>query len=263
MSELQDKVIEAVLSCKEIMFAPFSVYEKEGISNLVTTADKAVEEHLKKVLLTILSDAGFLGEEGDSVDGNGYCFVVDPIDGTANFARGLNASVVSVGLMKDGKDCLGVVYNPYTNELYYAESGKGAFLNGEPIHVSDRDFSHSLYYTAFSLYRKEFANSCMNILRDVYAECDDFRREGSAALEICRLASGKGELYFEFRVFPWDSCAAEIILREAGGFSYHLYSENSDATQPFPIVAANTKENFEKLKAIVKKEVTELPENYF
>ena len=111
MSELLDKVIAAVLSCKEIMFAPFAVYEKEGISNIVTTADKAVEEHLKKALLTILSDAGFLGEEGDSVDGNGYCFVVDPIDGTANFARGLNASVVSVGLTKDGKDCGKVIPN--------------------------------------------------------------------------------------------------------------------------------------------------------
>lgn len=262
MSDLLNRVIDAVLSCREIMLSPFTVYQKDGISNIVTTADRAVEEHLREALLNILPDAAFLGEEGDNTDGQIYRFVVDPIDGTANFARGMNASAVSVGITKNGEGYLGVVYNPFTDELYYAQAGEGAFFNGTPIHVSDRDFAHSLYYTAFSLYRKEFADTCMNILRDVYAECDDFRREGSAALELCRLAAGKAELYFEIRIFSWDSCAAEVILREAGGISRHLYSESFGIAHPFPLIAANNNENLNKLFEIVKRELPTLPENY-
>lgn len=262
MSKLLDDVIEAVLSCREIMLSPFSVDTKGSVSNMVTSADKAVEERLKKELLKIIPDAAFLGEESDFSKGNEYMFVVDPIDGTANFVRGYKASAISVGLTKNGKDCLGVVYNPFADELYYAEVGKGAFLNGKPIKVSNRDFEHGLYYTAFSLYRKEFADSCMNILKEVYDKCDDFRREGSAAVELCRLASGKAELYFEIRIFPWDSCAGEIILREAGGVSQRLYVENCDVAHPFPIVAANNMENFEKLLKIVQKELPSLPKNY-
>ncbi len=262
MSELLNQVIEAVLSCKQIMLAPFSVEQKGTVSNIVTSADKAVEAHLKNRLLSLLPEAAFLGEEGGYSDGSGYRFVVDPIDGTSNFARGMNISAISVGLTKDGVGQLGVVYNPFTDELYYAEKGEGAYLNGEPIRVSDRDFAHGLYYTALCIYRKEFAETCLNILRDMYTECDDFRREGSAALELCRLASGRAELYFEIRVFPWDSCAAEVILTEAGGVYRHLYAESFDASHPYPIIAANNAESLEKLFNIVRKHFPAIPENY-
>lgn len=262
MSILLDQVIAAVRGCREIMSAPFSVKEKDGASNLVTTADNAVEAHLKKALLEIIPTAAFLGEESQPSAGDTYCFVVDPIDGTANFARGIKACSISVGLTKNGEGLLGVVYNPFTEELYYAEAGAGAFLNGNPISVSNRDFTHGLYYTALSLYRKELGNHCLNILNEVYYQCADFRREGSAALELCRLASGQAELYFEIRIFPWDCCAAEIILKEAGGISHRLYTEGLSPDAPFPLVAANTEENFRRLLSIVKKEIPKLPENY-
>lgn len=262
MSKLLEQVIQAVLDCRDIMLAPFSIEEKGSISNIVTTADQQVEKRLQERLLQILPEAGFLGEEGDRTDGTGYLFVVDPIDGTSNFARGIRASAISVGLMKDGVGCLGVVYNPFTGEMYHAEAGCGAFRNGEAIRVSDRDFAHGLYYTALSLYRKDYAASCMRILEQVYARCDDFRREGSAALELCRLASGCAELYFEMRVFPWDVCAAEVILREAGGCSERLYADGLEAAQPFPIIAANCCESIGQLRTIVTGEIPALPENY-
>ncbi len=262
MSDLLKKIIEAVVGCREILLSPFSVSTKDSVSNLVTSADKAVEEKLKTELLKILPDACFLGEEGSRTDDKTYRFVVDPIDGTANFVRNLNCSAISVGLLKDGVSVLGVVYNPFTNELYYAEKGKGAFLNGQEIRVSNRDFAHSLYYTALCIYKKELAENCLNILREVYQQCDDFRREGSAALELCRLASGKAELYFEIRIFPWDSAAAEVILTEAGGVFKRLYAENIDIAAPFPIIAANNAENLEKLEKIVVKEVPRLPKDY-
>lgn len=262
MSELLKKIIDAVLDCREILLSPYSVSIKDTVSNYVTSADRAVEERLKTNLLKILPEACFLGEESGRTEEKDYCFVVDPIDGTANFVRGLNCSAISVGLLKGGEGVLGVVYNPFTNELYYAEKGKGAFLNGEQIQVSTRDFSYSLYYTALSLYKKDLAEYCLNILREVYQQCDDFRREGSAALELCRLASGKGELYFEIRVFPWDCAAAEVILTEAGGVFEHLYSESLGADAPFPIIAANNRQNFKKLEEIVKKEFPKLPKDY-
>ncbi len=262
MTLLLENVIKAVKSCKHIVASPFEVAEKDTISNLVTSADKAVEAHLKAELLKILPEACFLGEEGDRTDGSRFRFVVDPIDGTANFVRNLNCSAISVGLTENGEGVLGVVYNPFTDELYYAEKGCGAFLNGKPIKTSSRDFAHSLFYTALCIYKKEFAENCINILREVYKNCDDFRREGSAALELCRIAAGRGELYFEIRVFPWDCCAAEVIIKEAGGFTRRLYADGLDVAAPFPIIAANSKENLEKLYEIVNKEIPQLPENY-
>ncbi len=262
MSKLLDQVIAAVMDCREIMLAPFSIEEKGSISNIVTTADQQVEKRLHQRLLEILPEAGFLGEEGDRTEGYRYLFVVDPIDGTSNFARGIRASAVSVGLMKDGAGCLGVVYNPFTGELYHAETGGGAFRNGEPIHVSSRDFAHGMYYTALSLYRKDYAAPCLRILEQVYAQCDDFRREGTASLELCRLAAGCAELYFEMRLFPWDVCAAEVILREAGGCSERLYADGLEAAQPFPVIAANCRASLDHLRAIVAEEIPALPENY-
>lgn len=255
MSKLLEQVIEAVLSCKEIMNEPFSITEKEGISNIVTTADKKVEEHLYKSLLKILPEAAFLGEEGQQADGGEYCFIVDPIDGTANFSRGYHNSAVSVGLTKNGEGILGVVYNPFTDEIYYAEKGCGAFKNGERISVSKRDFAHGLYYTALSLYKKDLAGPCLRILEKVYKECNDFRREGTASIELCRLASGLAELYFEIRVFPWDVAAAEVILKEAGGCFINLNSGSLNSGVPFPIVAANSQESLEKLYKIVSEEL--------
>lgn len=263
MTELLNRVISAVREAGEILSQPFTVEEKQGISNLVTTADHAVEHFLRERLLQILPEAGFLGEEGDRINLTGKYFVVDPVDGTSNFARGIPLSVISVGLMEAGKPTLGVVHNPLTGELYCAQAGQGAYLNGKPIHVSSRDFSHGLFYTAFSLYRKEYAAPCMRILEQVYMQCDDFRREGSAALELCRIAAGRAELYFEMRVFPWDVCAAEAIISEAGGCFTHLLCEKEDPTRPHLMVAANSNENLCKLTEFVLREIPALPDGYY
>ena len=127
-------------------------------------------------------------------------------------------SVISVALIKDGRPVLGVVYNPYRDEMFYAEAGKGAFLNNDPIRVSDRSFDRSLFCTALSLYNKDYAKPCLNIMEEVYAQCEDIRRIGSAALELVYLACGRVDLFFEMRIFPWDFAAAQIIVREAGGY---------------------------------------------
>ena len=154
---LAEKVASAVRSCKPLMMQKFSVSEKGSASNLVTTADTAVQERLRALLGKILPQAGFLGEESPEYTQGELYWVVDPIDGTTNFVRGMRLSVISVALVNNNEEVLGVVYHPYSEELFSAVKGQGAFLNGKRIRVSERDFSHSLFFTAFSVYKKQYA----------------------------------------------------------------------------------------------------------
>ena len=258
--EFAESVIAAVKSCKSIMMDSFTVSEKDGASNLVTTADTAVQSRLRTLLGEILTQAGFLGEESPDVTALGNIYwVVDPIDGTSNFARGMRLSAISVGLLEDEEEIFGVVYNPYAEELFCAAKGQGAYLNGERIRVSERDFSHSLIFTAFSLYQKAYAPLCESALAELYPECDDFRRLGSAALELCALAAGRGELYFEIRIFPWDWAAAAVIIREAGGTIGTIDGERLRHDAPVLLLAANSDENFRTLKRTVQKHIPKLP----
>lgn len=258
-----DKVIEIVREAGSLLLhRDFKVESKGTISNNVTTADLAVQEYLESRLLSLLSNSVFMGEEGDADtyrDSNQYQWIVDPIDGTANFIHDIGLSVISVGLVKDKKSVLGVVYHPYRDEMFYGEEGKGAFLNGKRISVSDRDFAHSILCSAASLYNKDYAKPCFRIIENIYAECDDFRRLGSAALELVYLACGRVELYFEIRVFPWDFAAAEIIIREAGGYVGTIEYENPVYNRPIPLICANTKENYEHLRQIVLEEIPTIP----
>lgn len=257
--ELSNAVIGAVRSCQPLMMQPFSVAEKGSASDLVTSADRAVQERLRVLLGEILPQAGFLGEEShDRVQG-GLFWLVDPIDGTSNFVHGMHMSAISVALIQGGEELLGVVYDPYAQEVFSACKGHGAFCNGERIRVSARDFSHALFYTAFSVYRKQYASVCEQILSDVFLRIDDFRRLGSAALELCHLAAGRGELYFELRLFPWDWSAAAVILREAGGVIGTIDGECLHHDRPSLVIAANNTENFSELRDAVARRIPKVP----
>ncbi len=254
INRVMELVREASRFCE---VSDLKIESKGGNSNFVTTADMAVEKFMKENLPQLIPGSQMVGEEGDVADADAeYLWVVDPIDGTANFIRNFNLSAISVGLLHNGEPVLGVVFNPFTNEMYYAEKGKGAFLNGAPVKVSDRDYNHSVFCTAFSLYNKAYAEPCFKILERVYPEIDDMRRLGTASIELANLAAGKCELYFEIRICSWDVTAALAILLEAGGeFEIPGHGKNIPLYEPFPIVAANNKENFERLKAVVEDEV--------
>lgn len=236
------------------------IRQKGNASNYVTSCDIAVEQFLSARLQTLLPGSLIIGEESDHNPSEGDClWVIDPIDGTSNFIRDIGISAISVGLVKDGEPCLGVVYQPYRDEMYYAQAGGGAYLNGRRIHVSDRDFAHGHLCSAMSLYDKRYAPPCFRIIDRVYAEADDLRRLGSAAVELAYLACGRVELYFEIRLFPWDAAGAIPIIREAGGQIETLYQDKFPLDRPFPVIAANTAENFKHLKSIVTEELPELP----
>lgn len=260
-SRLKKPVIAAVKqAAKRMTKRPFTVAQKDSASNLVTSADLAVQAFLRERLCRLLPGSGFFGEEGDAAGADTpYLWVVDPIDGTCNFSRGIEECAISVALLKDNRAVLGVVYNPFRDHLFSAVKGQGACLNGKPIHVSNATFEEGLLCTAMSLYRKDLADTCLDIIADAYEQCNDVRRFGAAALELCYLAAGLCDLYFEIRIFPWDYAAASLVLSEAGGILRGYDGEELTFDRATPLIGANSMENHERLNAIVKAHMPIMP----
>ena len=255
-------VIDIVLRASELMMSgDFLVEHKDGcLENIVTSSDVAVQDFLCKELRSLVPGCGFFCEEKDlQEECKEYTWIIDPIDGTANYARGIAQCAISVALSHNGEVVLGVVYVPFMNELYCAEKGGGAMLDGRPIHVSDRPFEDGILCTAMSTYRKQYAHLCNSIIMDAYMDCNDVRRFGSAAVELCCLAKGNCELYFEFRLQSWDYAAAMLILQEAGGYICNLEGKLPRLDGPDLILAANNTESLSRLLQTARKYVKEIP----
>lgn len=247
-------------SAKFALMDDIEITEKGSVTNIVTNADVAVQKYLEEKLLKLLPGSSFMGEESDNkIVQTEYCWIVDPLDGTQNFARHMDQTGISVGLRKGSEIILGVIYNPFLKEMYWAEKGKGAFLNGRQIHVSNKPFNNSIFCTAMSTYNKDYAKTCNDIIMDVYYRCNDVRRFGVCSLELCYIADGRCDLYYEFRLYPWDYAAATIILREAGGCIMSPFDEEPSTEHPCPIIAANNKENLDILKSYVRKYMKDIP----
>ena len=256
-----EQVVDIVRRASSLMVREgFDVESKGSRENIVTTSDLAVQHFLTKELGALLPGSGFLCEEEDFSDlAHRDVWVIDPIDGTANYARGIESCCISVALARDGMPVLGVVYSPWRGELYTAEKGCGAFCNGKPIHVSDRPFEQGLLFTALCVYRKEFSRACSDIIYDLYMDCNDVRRTGSAAVELCLVAAGKAELYFEIRLMPWDFAAASLILSEAGGTVQGFDGHFPSVFKPTLVIAANTAANCDRLLSCIHRHLEELP----
>lgn len=261
-ANLLESVKTIVIEASKIaMNKDFDVIAKDGVTNIVTSTDLKVQKFLETELLNLLPGSKFLGEESSAQDTQSaeYCWIVDPIDGTQNYARDLRQSGICVALRHNENVVLGVVYNPFIEELYWAEKGKGAYLNGERIHVSEKPFNDGILCTAMSLYNKDYAKVCNEIIMDAYYKCNDFRRFGVCSLELCYLACGKVDLYYEYRLFPWDYAAASLILQEAGGVIEDPFDKSVSLYRPCPVVAANNRQNFNQLKQIVRKYMKNVP----
>lgn len=251
-----NQVISIVKEASKLMREEITVEQKDSASNLVTSADVNVQRYLEERLPKLIPGSEFLGEEEEKASVIGeHVWVVDPIDGTSNFIRGLGASGISVGLIKQGKPYLGVIYDPCKDEMFYAQQGKGAFLNGRPICVSDRVFENASSCIGASVYHKHLAKPCFNIMQKTYYQTDDFRRFGAASIELAYLAAGRIELFFEVRLFPWDMAAGIAIIDEAGGFMEILHEEGLPLNRPAGIIVANNQESFEKFRKIVYEEI--------
>ena len=261
MSQMIENIIPIVKEAASLMVrSGFDVMEKGSSVNLVTSSDLAVQHFLVERLSVLIPGSGFICEEEDLDDeSKEYTWIIDPIDGTANYARGIADCCISVALAKGGEVIAGVVYSPWRNELYSADKGCGAFLNGQKLQVSSRPFSDAVFCTAMSTYRKEFAKVCSDIIFDVYMRSNDVRRFGSAAIELCMLAAGHMELYFEMRLQPWDYAAASLILSEAGGCSCGFDGGPLSLTKPSLVLASNSLESLDELLSTVHRHLPELP----
>lgn len=191
----------------------------KGAIDLVTEMDVAAEKLILEAIRERFPDHAVLAEESGASEAttSGYKWVVDPLDGTTNYAHGLPIFCVSIGLEKDGEPVLGVIYAPVLGEMYAAEAGKGATLNGQPIRVSAvDDLQRSLLVTGFP-YDVQVKQTNLHHFSKFIHQAQAVRRLGSAAIDLAWVAAGRFDGFWEPRLAPWDLCAGSVIVREAGG----------------------------------------------
>jgi myo-inositol-1(or 4)-monophosphatase len=191
---------------------------KEGVNNLVTDVDKASEAMIIGRIRQAFPGHSVLAEEsGEHSAGKEVMWVIDPLDGTVNYAHTFPFFCVSIGVMIDGTAKLGVVYDPVRDELFSAEQGSGAFLNGKAIKVSTAELlNDSLVATGFA-YSLEGKASNMELFTRIMGKAQALRRAGSAALDLCYVACGRMDGFWELNLAPWDTAAGYLIASEAGG----------------------------------------------
>lgn len=191
----------------------------KGDINLVTEMDRLSERTVVKALLASFPDHGIMAEEETMIrNGSGYLWIIDPLDGTTNYAHGYPCFSVSIALEHEGEIVVGVVYDPMRDELFSAQKGAGAHLNGKTIRVSAADtLIKSLLSTGFPYDRKVSEKNNLNYFHDLLMASQEVRRDGSAALDLCYVASGRFDGFWELKLKPWDVAAGSLIVHEAGG----------------------------------------------
>ena len=190
----------------------------KGEVDLVTEVDEQAERVIREILLGAFPSYGMLAEEGGRLSGEEDArWIVDPLDGTTNYAHGLPIFAISISLERAGEVVLGMVHDPIREETYVAERGRGATLNGEPVRVSDTDeLIQALIATGFP-YDREKMPEALELFGRFAALTRGMRRLGSTALDLCYVAFGRLDGYYERGIWPWDIAAGSLILEEAGG----------------------------------------------
>ena len=193
--------------------------EFKGAVDLVTELDRASEALIIDILKSGFPESGILTEEREEiVASNDYRWIVDPLDGTTNYAHSYPVFCVSIALEKKGEVILGVVYDPTSEELFVAEKGRGATLNGEEILVSKTsDLSRSLLSTGFPYDIRTSPDNNLNFFASFAMKAQAIRRAGSAALDLCYVACGRFDGFWELKLKPWDVAAGNLMVTEAGG----------------------------------------------
>lgn len=220
---LKNTLLEAVQAAadeiKRFNDVAFKVSNKEGINDLVTEVDHASEKAIIEVIKKHHPDHNILTEESGSIfQESEYKWIIDPIDGTVNFAHHIPICCISIGIEHKGQMVLGAVYNPFMNEMFFAERGKGATLNDKPIQVSKKEkVSIACLVTGFPYTYLDTVNGPLEVFDRLIRRGVPVRRLGSAAIDLCWVAAGRFDGFYEHKLNAWDSAAGFLMVEEAGG----------------------------------------------
>ncbi len=226
---------------------------RKGIADFVSRADLRAEETIFEALSRARPKFGFVLEERGEIEGadNSNRWIVDPLDGTTNFLHGLGHFAISIGLERDRQPHAGVIYNPISDELFWAEKGEGAWLNDRRIRVSGRrDLNECLFATGLPFAGREGREEALEETKRVLEVTAGIRRFGSAALDLAYVAAGRYDAYWERDLNAWDVAAGAVLVREAGGFVTEIEGGKNFLTAR-SILAANA-EVYDAAKALIE-----------
>jgi myo-inositol-1(or 4)-monophosphatase len=240
INTLKKAAKEAGLLMKSEIASDFKIHNKEGINNLVTEVDHASEKLIMDIIREDFPDHFILSEEvGEIVMDSAYKWIIDPIDGTVNYANGIPICCVSIGVEHNGEMVLGAIYNPFLEEFYFAEKGKGSTLNDKPIHVSNKtEVIKSCLVTGFPYTYLDEPNGPLEVFSRLIKKGIPVRRLGSAAVDLAWVAAGRFDGFYEHKLNAWDSAAGFLLVEEAGGRVSDFKGDKYSPYQPH-IVATN------------------------
>ena len=255
---MYSKITALVEQCGEIILSARDItggiIKKEGDANYVTDYEIMVQELLISELKKIMPEAQYIAEENygsasaQSKLEAGYTFIIDPIDGTTNFIKGFDHSAVSIGLCYKSEVIFGVVYNPYTHQMYTAKRGCGAYINGKRISVHSGGLADGIVSFGTTPYHRERTNETMMMVERFLTVGMDIRRTGSAALDLCDVACQRSNTFFELELSPWDYAAGSLIITEAGGVVTTLDNTALRFDRPCSVLAGTPKSHKEALE---------------
>ena len=224
----------------------------KGPADYVTQVDTGIQNFLSQELAKLAPEIQFLGEEEGlhEMSGDTY-WILDPIDGTTNLIHDYQHSVVSLGLCHKGEITLGIVYDPFREDVYYAQKGQGSYLNGKPIHVSGaQKLGETIVSIGTSPYDRELTEINFRRFQRIFEKSQDIRRTGSAALDLAYVACGRTGGFFESLLSPWDFAAGMLLVTEAGGQVSDYAGQPLNLLQRGSVVATNGKVH-EELRDLV------------
>ena len=239
-----EEIVEAVKKAGQLFGnqeAAARIHQK-GRADYVTEVDFQVQEYLAGELSRLYPEIQFMGEEKDNsaLDPDGSLWILDPVDGTTNLIHGYGQSCVSLALSVGRRIQAGIIYNPYTGELFTARKGEGAYRNGSPIHVSEaEDLASSIVDFGSAPYYHSYADWNFAATKEIFLHCQDIRRQGSAALAMASVACGRCDGSYELYLKPWDYAAGLLMIQEAGGKVTDFAGRDIDPTRPSSVLATN------------------------
>jgi myo-inositol-1(or 4)-monophosphatase len=235
---LKQNLLEAVQAAadeiRRFNDVAFKISNKEGLNNLVTEVDHASEKAIIEVIKKHYPDHCILTEEsGELFQESDYKWIIDPIDGTVNFAHHIPICCISIGIEHKGEMILGAVYNPFMNEMFFAEKGKGATLNDNKISVSTKEkVENACLVTGFPYTYLDTPNGPLQVFERLIRKGIPVRRLGSAAIDLCWVACGRFDGFYEHKLHAWDSAAGYLIVEEAGGKVTNITGEKYSPYEP-------------------------------